>query len=633
MINTTKLFQTAITHHQAGRLAEAEQAYRDLLKTVANHADAWRLLGGLYLQKQQYVDAIDCFEQAVPLLPNDAEVRTNFALALRGAGHIDDAIQFCEQALRINPAHIPALTNLALICQENGRLVQAMGAYAEIARLQPDHPMAHLNHGNSLLENGHVHEAIAAYEKALNLNSAYLPAQINLGTALSQTGQGETSRHWLNIAREALDKILIKDPQNISAMNDIGVVLRGLNETDAAIDWHQRALRLRPDDAQAAAHLAACQRQASYLDDAHETCHLVLQLKPHSAQAHINLGVSFQDKMNHLEAIKHFDIALKHQPNSLAAQWNKSMSLLALGHYQEGLALHEVGIGIPHLRGGYASSERRWQGESFIGKRLMLWSECGLGDSLQFIRYAQLAKARGGDVIVVCPAPLRPLFRNCPFIDALPDHIEEKDFDLHAPMMSLPYIFGTTLETIPAAVPYLHISDATQAKWNTHFTDTRGYKVGLVWSGDPRKNLLNAHIVDRRRSIGLDLLRPLFNIPNIQFYSLQMGPGAAQIDACGLREHLIDLMPEVKSFEDTGAIIENLDLVISVDTSVVHLAGGLGKPLWVLSRFDACWRWLQNRPDNPWYPSARVFGQPSPGDWRSVVEAVTTSLAHIEFEP
>jgi hypothetical protein len=195
--------------------------------------------------------------------------------------------------------------------------------------------------------------------------------------------------------------------------------------------------------------------------------------------------------------------------------------------------------------------------------------------------------------------------------------------------MSLPHIFGTVVETIPAPAHYLHIGAMARARWADKFAGVTGYKVGLVWAGNPRESQLNAHLIDRRRSMSLDLLRPLFAIPELRFYTLQMGASASQIDIYGLRDRLIDFMPAVQDFEDTGAIIENLDLVIAVDTAVVHLAGGLGKPVWVLSRFDACWRWLQNRPDNPWYPTARVFGQQKPGDWGGVVEKVAQSLAQL----
>ena len=275
-----------------------------------------------------------------------------------------------------------------------------------------------------------------------------------------------------------------------------------------------------------------------------------------------------------------FDEALARKPASIDARWNKALSLLALGQYEEGFALHEAGLGIKHMRGDYPSPDKRWNGENFAGKRLLLWCEQGLGDSLQFIRYAEQVKARagvGGDVIVLCPRPLRRLFGHCPFIDRLPESVEAVDFDLHAPLMSLPYIFDTRLETVPAFVPYLSVGDDTSAAWRAKIPDGANLRVGLVWAGNPRDNQINAHMIDKRRSMTLDLLRPLFDVQGVDFYNLQMGAAAAQGSESGLGARLIDFMGDVKDFEDTGGLVERLDLVISVDTSVVHLAGGFGQ--------------------------------------------------------
>lgn len=199
-------------------------------------------------------------------------------------------------------------------------------------------------------------------------------------------------------------------------------------------------------------------------------------------------------------------------------------------------------------------------------------------------------------------------------------------FDYHVPMMSLPYLFGTTLETIPREVPYLSVSAAARNQWAAHFADAPGTKIGVVWAGNPRISQIDAHATDRQRSLSLAMLQPIFTVANCRFYSLQKGAAAEAMSPAKDKIPLIDLMAEVTDFMDTAAIIENLDLVISVDTSVVHLAGGLGKPVWVLSRFGGCWRWLQNQPLNPWYPTARVFGQPAPGDWTSCIEQIRQAL-------
>lgn len=265
-----------------------------------------------------------------------------------------------------------------------------------------------------------------------------------------------------------------------------------------------------------------------------------------------------------------------------------------------------------------------WDGRADPNTHLLIWHEQGFGDLLQFIRYAELCKQRVGKVSVLCQKPLVRLFKTLPFVDDAFDASRGGNYhvDDHVSAMSLPYVFGTLLETVPAHVPYLRVDAGTQAKWNAKFPETaHGFKVGLVWSGT------SGHKLDAQRSISLERMKPWFDLQGARFYNLQKDKAAEQIAALGLADRMIDFMGEVEDFADTAAIIQNLDLVITVDTSVAHLAGGLGKPVWILSRFNADWRWLQNRPTNPWYPTARIFGQPAMHDWDSVMAEVGRELA------
>ena len=629
MPNAAQLFKTATTHHQAGQFAEAEKAYQQLLKLAPVHADALRLLGGLYLQTGRIPQAVETLEKAANLLPRDPETLTNAGSALRGLGRNEEAVARYNQALTVKPGYIGALNNLGGLYHETGRVPLAIDAYAQILALTPENPAAHFNYANSLLAAGRGIDAIGSYEQALKLKPDYMEAMVNLGMALSLAGKAEQSSKWLEIGRTWFDKALKADPANVFALNNLGNVLRQQGKPEEALPYYKEALRLRPDYAQASINASTTLRDLGLMEEAIESCRTAIRLKPNSADARINLGVALQDMGRHEEALSLFQEALALKPSSIDAKWNRSLSLLALGRYEEGWPLHETGLGVPHMRGALSNPNRRWQGEDLTGKRLLICSEQGLGDSLQFIRYAELCKARGATVLVFCPLALHSLFRHCAFIDALPLKPDEKDFDYHVAMMSLPFIFATTLATIPASMPYLHVGEEARAKWAGKLGDGNNIKVGLVWSGSPHENQLGAHMIDRRRSMPLELLRPLFDIKDVEFYSLQMGAGAAQLEKSDLRSRLIDLTADIKNFEDTGAIVKQLDLVITVDTSVAHLAGGLGKPVWVMSRFDACWRWLQNRPDSPWYPTARVFGQPARGDWTAVAEQVRDALADL----
>jgi tetratricopeptide (TPR) repeat protein len=626
MSSSSQLLQNAVALHQAGRMAEAEQAYRKLLRKDPLNVDGLRLLGGLYLQNKDMTQAAELLEKAVKLLPDHAETLTNLGIALHKGGRKAEALAVYQRALEVKPDYIAALNNLGSLHHETDRTPNAQVLYARVLQLQPENAAAHFNYANSLLTLGKISEAITRYEHALQLKPDYIEAMINLGMAFSYAGKGDQGNQWLHAAQGWFEKALASNPNNPAALNNMGNILRQQGKTDEALAAFRKALDLRPDYVEASINLSTVLRDLGRLEEALASCELALKHKPDSAGARINLGATLQDMSRHAEAVDMFTQSLELRPSSVDAKWNKALSLLALGRYAEGWALHEIGIGILHMRGENPSPERRWQGEDITGKNLLLWCEQGFGDTLQFIRYAELCKQRGARIILSCPPALRPLLKNCPFIDELPDSITEKSFDVHAPLMSLPYIFGTLVETIPAKIPYLFVSDATRNRWEDKVPQTPGLKVGLVWAGNPRENQINAHMADRRRSVTLDALQPLLAVPGVQFYNLQMGAAAAQMDALGARDRFIDLMGDVKNFEDTGAIVEKLDLVISVDTSVVHLAGGMGKPIWVLSRYDACWRWLQNHADSPWYPTARIFGQEKPGDWSGVIERVTAAL-------
>jgi hypothetical protein len=268
--------------------------------------------------------------------------------------------------------------------------------------------------------------------------------------------------------------------------------------------------------------------------------------------------------------------------------------------------------------------------EDLAGKRLFVHWEQGFGDTLQFCRYALAVRARGARVILSVQDPLVRLLRGLdPGIEVIGGAETPQSFDYHCPLMSLPLAVGTTLETIPARTPYLSAAPARTAAWSTRLTAVTGLKVGLVWAGDPRPHDPASSAIDRRRSIALERLAPLLAEPGVSFFSLQKGSPAGQLADIPAELRPLACMDEAGDFADTAALISNLDLVITVDTAVAHLAGALGKPVWILSRFAGCWRWLLERDDSPWYPTARLFRQAEPGDWGPVIAKVATRLAEV----
>jgi tetratricopeptide (TPR) repeat protein len=626
MSQRDRLFQEAVAYHQRGDLNRAERAYQKLLRADGQHQEALRLLGCLYLQTQKAADAYRYLARAQQGRPTDSEILNNLASAARMLGRPDEAIALYQKAINHEPGNAGALHNLGSAYYHKGELAAAVGSYQSALAVKPLYPEAHNSLANTLRDLARFPEAIIHYQTALAQAPNYPDAKINL--ALTHEKAGHT-----DAAHEVYRQAIIQHPGHPVLLNNYGNFLRNLGRFEAARQLYQQALEVRPDYLNAHINFATVSRDLGNLEAALASYQHVLARDPASIPALNNIGTLMQDLGRLEEAEQYYTRALSLEPTSIEARWNQSLVNLAMGKYTEGWQRYQAGFWVQDKRGTMAfDATRLWDGSDFSGKRLLIWAEQGLGDTLQFIRYAELCKQRGGEVYLMCPAPLQALLANSPAIDRVFTTIEADAFDWHVPMMNLPYIFGTTLETIPKAIPYLAAGPAAQQKWQAIFADHGGkqLKVGLVWAGGIREHQPFVQLIDKRRSMQLTQFLPLFDLEKtgigVRFYSLQIGPPAAQIESSGLKPRLIDLTGQIANFEDTAAMIEQLDLIIAVDTAVVHLAGGLGKKTWVLSRFDACWRWLRNRTDSPWYPSLRIFGQPKPGDWDSVISSMCKAL-------
>jgi Flp pilus assembly protein TadD len=472
------MFADALQHHQSGRLGEAEQLYRRILRLDCRHADSLQLLGVIALQIGRHQLAVDMISKAITLNAEVASYHSNLGNALRHLKRPDEAATCFRTAIRLKPDYPEAHNNLGSTLQAQGLLQEAVACYRTTIQLQPDLAEGHKNLGKALVQLGRLDEAAASF------------------------------RH---------------------------------------------AMHLRPDD-----------------PDAH---------------------------------------------------YLLSTALLAFGEMQEGWEQYEWRWKTQQGSKSYRDfKEPQWRGEAADGRTLLIHAEQGFGDSLQFCRYAPLAAARGLRVIMTVPKPLARLLRGLPGVDLVLGSSDElPPFDLHCPMLSLPLAMGTTLTTIPGAVSYLHADEVQVAVWRQRLAGmaNQGPRIGLVWAGNP----CAAAAMDRRRSLAPQRLAPLFDLPDVHFFSLQKdGPAPPE------NFPLTNVMDEMTDFADTAALLVNLDLVISVDTAVAHLAAALGKPVWLLDRFDHCWRWLSGRRDSPWYPTLQVIRQPHPGDWESVLAQVTRDL-------
>jgi tetratricopeptide (TPR) repeat protein len=678
LTNSQALFASATAYHGAGRLYDAERLYREVLAADPSHAECLALFGVLARQTARPDLAAFCLRHAIGLKPQVANFHCALGSVLLAQGQHAEAVAAFAAALAIEPGLLEALNNQGNALQAMGRMAEAAECYRRAVALQPKLAEAHYNLGSTLAALGRVDDAIRSYRAALHCRLEYPEAHNNLGLAFARQGRADlAARSYaaalacrpdfadaasnlaailpalsasqaaeacndLGVAclnQQRLDegvawltRAVELHPKLVEALNNLGVALRDQARPDEAVACLRRALAARPGYADAWNNLGIALRDIGQTDEGFDCiCH-ALRLRPDLRPAHTTLSVALLEQRRLPEAEASLRKALRLAPNDAQVHYNLAQVLLAQGRLEEGWQEAEWRWQARQLASAYRGfAQPQWRGEPAQGRTLLLHAEQGFGDTLQFCRYATLAAARGLRVVMEVQPPLVRLTRGVAGVaevvargEALPA------FDLQCPMMSMPLAFGTTLDSIPSAPAYLSADGAAVAAWRARLPAMpgRGLRVGLVWAGNPRSQAHELAAIDRRRSLEAQRLRPLFEVPEVQFFSLQkFGPDAAE------DLPLIRLMHEMDDFADTAALVANLDLVISVDTAVAHLAAGLGVPVWVLDRFDACWRWLDGRRDSPWYPSLRLYRQPRAGDWEAVIAEVGADLRRLARQP
>jgi tetratricopeptide (TPR) repeat protein len=624
MTSAASLFADGVELHRAGRLVDAEATYRRILATSPDHFDCLQLLGLIFLQRGDHASAVKQIDAALACDPGNSVALNNRGIALKGLKRLDDALASCDRALAVRPDYAEALANRANVLQLLGRLEEALASYDRLVALEPHSAAAHANRGDVLRELKRFAEALTSCERALALRADIAEVHANHGNALFGLKRyGE--------ALASYDRALVLRPALASLHYNRANALYELRRFDEALASYDRALAVRPDYAEAHYNRGNVLHVSQRFDDALASYDRALVVRTDYAEAIANRGATLHDLKRYDDALASYDRALALRPHFADAHYNEAMCRLLLGDFDRGWQKHEWRWETEQLRKSKRSfPQPLWLGsEAIRGKAILLHAEQGLGDTIQFCRYAPLVAACGAHVIVEVQKPLRPLMETLPGVaqvicrgDPLPA------FDLHCPLLSLPLALRTRLETIPATMPYLSARDNKVRAWAERLGQHARPRVGLVWAGNPRKELPGANRIDGQRSVTFDQLAPLFQLTGCSFYSLQKGDDAVrQIRISPLRHVVIDWTDDLHDFSDTAALIENLDLVISVDTSVAHLAGALGKPFWLLNRYTTCWRWLTDRDDSPWYPTARLFRQEAAGRWEPVIARVAAALA------
>jgi tetratricopeptide (TPR) repeat protein len=571
---------------QAGRYAEAETIYRQILEADAENADVWCTLGVVCSREGNLDGAADCHRRALALRPQYFEATLNLGNVLWRQGAIDEAIAQYQEALRLKPASAEAHNNLGAAFRQQGRWTEAVSCYEEALRLNPAYADAQNNFGSVLLALGRTDDAVLALQRACQLRPDFSDAQNNLATALRKQGK----------SAEATDLL---------------------------------ELLVRRDPAHAEAHFNLAGRYADQGDfrRAMASCRQAIAARPKYAEAHYRLALLLQGEGNSAEARAEFQATIESEPTDPDGHLCRALARLLLGDYRQGWDEYEwrwrsAEFVVPPI------AQPLWDGSPLAGRSVLIHFEQGLGDTIQFIRYAPLVRHRGGRVIVACQKALLPLLAACPGIDQLVAAEEPLPaHDFYISMLSLPRIFATTLDTVPAEIPYLDADRDLAARWQRDLGATRGYRVGIVWQGNTR------HHNDRCRSVPLEEFRPLGRVPNVQLFSLQKCPGSEQIGTLSEPLTIVDLGPRLDEdsgpFMDTAAIMKSLDLVIAVDTAAAHLAGALGVPVWVPLSATSDWRWLLDRDDSPWYPTMRLFRQSEIGRWDDVFDRMTVELREL----
>ena len=614
--------------HQAGRLDEARLRYDTVLAADPDHFDALHLKGVACLQDGQLRLGAELIERATRIRPLAAAAHGNLANALNGLGRHEDALASCDRAIALTPDYAEAHGNRGLALYQLGRVEEALASYARVAALKPNQAKAHYNQAVMLRELGRPDEAAAGFGRAIAFDPNSAEAHGGLGIALRELGRAEE-------ALASCDRAIALRPDYAEAHFNQAVALRELRRTEEALAGYDRAIALKPDYAEALSNRGNALSELQRYGEALISYERAIALKPDYAEAYRNRGVLLMDFRRLADAVADFDRAIALKPDYAAARYNRAVARLMAGDYAQGWAEYEW-----RGRAGQGGAARAlaaplWLGrENLNGRVILLHAEQGFGDVLQFCRYVPQVAALGARVVLEVYPGLDRLLGRLEGVDAvvvrgqpLPPH------DLQTPLASLPLALGVAAPD-PGLGPYLSADPQTAAAWAQRLAaDGAALRVGLCWAGGTRPDQAVADAVDRRRSLPLEAFAPMAGIEGVTFYSLQKGPPAAQLAqalAGGWSgPPIVDLTGELHDFADTAALVANLDLVITCDTAVAHLAGALGRPVWILNRYDACWRWLTDRADSPWYPSARLFRQLAPGDWGGVVEAATDALRRL----
>jgi tetratricopeptide (TPR) repeat protein len=671
--------EAALTLHRGGRLDEAEAAYRQVLELDAQEPNALTNIGTIFFQRGQVAEGVPFLEASLKVKPDQTNALSNLAHGLTQLGRFEEAKEACERAVELEPGNADAWNNLGNARRELGDIEGGVEAYQKAFALEPKMVTALGNLSTLLRAMKRGAEAVGVLKRALQTDPYYVDGWNELGNCLQELGKHAES---LGAYAEALQV----QPDHVEALSNMAVALTELKRFDEALDHVDRALALRPDYADAWHNRGNIERCQKKFDEALADFRKSLELKPGVANAHNNIGIILHEQGQREAALAEFDIAQSIDANLAEVHGNRANVLRELNRFEEALAEYDAAIAlksgvrdahnnraiclaemrrIPEAIAefeaaaridpafaeapwnkaillimigrdaeGWPGYELRWKRKEFddkpnpygkkpwmgerdiSGKVLLLIAEQGIGDTLQMLRYIPLLAAKGIRVVAAVQNPLVDLVKTMPGAwGVLGERQPIPHWDEFIPTMSLPLAFGGRPEDYPRNIPYLFAPEAAKTRWAERLGPRTRPRIALAWSGS------REHKNDHNRSMPLKTLAPLLEV-DAEFISLQIDHRERDLP---LDPRILNLQSEIRDFTDTAAIIEQCDLVVSVDTSVAHLAGALGKPLWLLLPFMPDFRWYLEGDTTPWYPSATLWRQGEDRAWEPVIARLTAA--------
>ena len=546
---------------------------------------------------------------------NDAKLSRG--MALHKQGHLAEAEKLYREVLQKAPKRFDALYLLGIAALAAQKHQRAVDLIDRSIKQNAAFPPAWCNRGLALAQTGRHPEALASFDKAIALDPAFAEAWYDRGISLKALGRPEE-------AIASFDKALTIRPDDADAYNNRALVLIELRRHTEALADLDKALAIKPQFAEAHSNRGNALTGLKQPAGALASYDRAIALQPDLAEAWCNRGDALHELNRSEDAIASFTQALNLRPDLAEAHFGLSLTLLSLGRYQQGFRHHEWRKKRSPPQGARSFPQPLWLGDRDIaGKTLFIHPELFLGDMINFCRYAKLAEAKGAKVVLAVQPPLRPLLTSLsPSITIVAETEQPTHFDYHCPLMSLPLAFGTTLETVPATVPYLHPEPGWIALWQQKF-GMHGFKIGICWQG-------SAASIEMDRTFPVTRFQEISRLPSVRLISLQTGDGVEQLtnlpDGMNVESYDDGPATALRPFADTAAMMENLDLIITSDTAIAHLAGALGRPTWVLLKQMPDWRWGLQTDTTPWYPTARLFRQTIRNDWSTVFEAIQTAL-------